>query len=216
MLRKLQRTIQGITWTHYYWWKSVPINVSSYSPLIALVGVEWWASGQITPKHSTLAYWIFKAGIQENRSRKVTQTFPWTFSPRTDHKHLIWEVPFYTWRKNKHALVGLPQFMTVTSYYLFFHNCPLFIKLGIKILRSHCLFRSQFHYEDSHVMYWLIQSHVKQINVYAFLLFICLYQFNFQTHPGTLWMLRETFFPPIRESIQIKTRKIIWSEKNTN
>ena len=91
---------------------------------------------------------------------------------------------------NKKALLSLPQFTGLTLYSLTYpslHDNPIFIKPSIKILRS-----------VSSDLDLLMKAPVPQrtyihSTCMLFLLWIYLCQFHFQTQPGILWGLRETF-----------------------
>ena len=91
---------------------------------------------------------------------------------------------------NKKALLSLPQFTVLTLYSLIYPSLrdnPIFIKPGIKILRS-----------VSSDLDLLMKAPVPQRTYIhptcvLFLLWIYLCQFHFQTQPGILWGSRETF-----------------------
>lgn len=110
--------------------------------------------------------------LRKQQSGKVTSTFSPPFSPETGHKTLMQNVCSVYLKKKRASffpedkempkrfqtngpckifpsLLHLP--CTPLSI-IFLHDCPLFIKVSIKILRFNYFFESSFSYEGSWVM----------------------------------------------------------------
>ena len=89
---------------------------------------------------------------------------------------------------NKQTLLSFPQLSTYPLTY--FIPSQLSTLQLIHHKKDHFIW-SSFPYGGSHVM-----SELNQINLYAFLLLICLCQFNFQTQPVNLRGSRKIFSLP--------------------
>ena len=87
--------------------------------------------------------------------------------------------------------LSFPQFSSYPLTYSIPPQLSTLHRSSIKMLRFNHFIRSSFPYGGSHVM-----SDLDQINSYAFLLLICLCQFNFQAPPGNLRGSRRIFFLP--------------------
>ena len=171
----------------------------------------WWGSWHATPKYGIWHIEYFK--LKESEKMAEAGKSPWPppplpVFPDKGHKTVLLEVPSLHSRsgaslslktkghQEESGQTGLAKFSPVYYNYLIlnllysFTTVPSSSNLAKK-------YRGLFLWVF--IFLWRFLWHTK-LNLYAFLLFFCFYQFTSETSPGTLRALRETFsshIPPI-------------------
>lgn len=151
-------------------------------------------------------------GFWENsRSRKVAlnilHLLPWKRSKKPS-----WErCPPPRSRGREHPCLrgtlrrsSSPQFTTLTHslWPSYFYDCSRFIKHSTEILACNWVFISWCSLHATSNVHWIL--------LHTFPPLICLYQFNFQTQPGTPAGLRKHFLPSPPEAPPSIHGQLIW------
>ena len=145
-----------------------------------------WENQQKQEDHCELPAALFHGNRFENPYVRGASLYPEKMSIL--HSEDKWKP-----RRIQTNMPAAPSFLHlhhIPWHKILLHHCLPFIRPSIKY--SGCLFGSTFPNEGFCIIYglWLI-------TLYILLLLICLYQFTFQTQPGTLRVSRKTF-PPLR------------------